>query len=153
MPVTVRLSRLFYERLGEQIANELVDWFNLVDSTYKADLRELNEVNYLRFETKLDSRIDAVRAEMRARFDQVDARFTAVDAKFTAIDAKFTAIDAKLTGIDGQFGTLESKIDFKMERWTAEIKAELERRLGEQTRWLFVVWSALLIPIIGLWFR
>jgi len=27
MPVTARLSKLFYERLGEEVANELVDWF------------------------------------------------------------------------------------------------------------------------------
>jgi hypothetical protein len=26
MPVTARLSKLFYDRLGEEIANELVDW-------------------------------------------------------------------------------------------------------------------------------
>jgi hypothetical protein len=36
--VTARLSKLFYERLGEQLANELVDWFNQVDATYRADL-------------------------------------------------------------------------------------------------------------------
>jgi hypothetical protein len=31
--------------LGEDIANELVDWFNAVDLTYRTDLRELNELN------------------------------------------------------------------------------------------------------------
>ena len=40
MPVTARLSRRFYEVLGEDVANELVDWFNVVDLTYRADLRE-----------------------------------------------------------------------------------------------------------------
>jgi hypothetical protein len=30
---------------------------------------------------------------------------------------------------------------------------DLERRLGEQTRWLLGVLVALLIPIIGMWFR
>jgi hypothetical protein len=29
----------------------------------------------------------------------------------------------------------------------------IERRLGEQTRWLFVAWASLLIPIMGLWIR
>ena len=28
MPVTARLSKAFYDQLGEQVANELVDWFN-----------------------------------------------------------------------------------------------------------------------------
>ena len=33
MPVTARLSRAFYDRLGEDIAGELVAWFNDVDAT------------------------------------------------------------------------------------------------------------------------
>jgi len=30
MPVTAKLSRKFYEAFGDEIANELVDWFNQV---------------------------------------------------------------------------------------------------------------------------
>ena len=66
MPVTAKLSRLFYERLGEQIANELVDWFNAVDATYRSDLRDLNEQNFARFDAKLEQRIAKLRAELRA---------------------------------------------------------------------------------------
>ena len=66
MPVTARLSKLFYERLGEQIANELVDWFNAVDATYRADLRQLNEQNYARFDAKLEQRLAELRGELRS---------------------------------------------------------------------------------------
>ena len=48
MPVTAKLSLAFYEKLGEGVANELVDWFNAVDATYRGDLRELNELNFAR---------------------------------------------------------------------------------------------------------
>jgi hypothetical protein len=44
MPATAKLSRRFYEQFGDEIANELVEWFNSVDATYRADLRELNEL-------------------------------------------------------------------------------------------------------------
>jgi hypothetical protein len=64
MPVTAKLSKLFYDRLGEQIANELVDWFNQVDATYRSDLRELNELNFARFDAKL--KLDLRTAELRA---------------------------------------------------------------------------------------
>ena len=40
VPVTARLSKRFYDVLGEDVANEFVDWFNAVDLTYRADLRE-----------------------------------------------------------------------------------------------------------------
>ena len=70
MPVTARLSKLFYERLGEEVANELVDWFNAVDATYRADLRDLNELNFARFDAKMDQRL----GELSARIDRVEAR-------------------------------------------------------------------------------
>ena len=44
MPVTAKLSKKFYDTLGEDIANELVDWFNQVDATYRSELRDLNEL-------------------------------------------------------------------------------------------------------------
>src|SRR5437867_8760806 len=55
-PVTAKLSRKFYETFGDEIANELVNWFNDVDATYRADLRELNELNFARFDAKLEQR-------------------------------------------------------------------------------------------------
>jgi hypothetical protein len=42
-----------------------VDWFNAVDSTYRADLRELNELNFARFDAKLEQRLAELRAELR----------------------------------------------------------------------------------------
>jgi hypothetical protein len=53
VPVTARLSRKFYERFGDEITNELVEWFNQVDQTYRTELREINEINYARFEATL----------------------------------------------------------------------------------------------------
>ena len=57
VPVTAKLSRKFYETFGEDLTNELVDWFNSVDSTYRADLRELADLQYARFEARLEQRI------------------------------------------------------------------------------------------------
>jgi len=65
MPVTAKLSRKFYEKLGDDVANELVNWFNQVDATYRADLRELNELNFARFDAKLGQRIAEVKAEFQ----------------------------------------------------------------------------------------
>jgi hypothetical protein len=64
VPVTARLSKRFYEVLGEDIANELVDWFNAVDLTYRTDLRELNELNFARFDAKLEQRLAELRTAM-----------------------------------------------------------------------------------------
>ncbi len=63
MPVTARLSQKFYEKFGEDVTNELVNWFNTVDATYRAELRELNELNFARFDAKLGQRL----AELESR--------------------------------------------------------------------------------------
>ncbi len=64
MPVTAKLSKRFYEVLGEDVANELVDWFNSVDLTYRSDLRELNELNFARFDAKLEQRLAQLRVDL-----------------------------------------------------------------------------------------
>jgi hypothetical protein len=64
VPVTAKLSRKFYERLGDDIATELVDWFNAVDETYRNQLKEINEHNWERFKDHLDARLGDVRAEL-----------------------------------------------------------------------------------------
>src|SRR5256885_17075865 len=67
VPVTVKLSRKFYERFGDDIANELVDWFNMVDATYRSDLRELNELNFARFDAKLEQRLAQLETRLTKR--------------------------------------------------------------------------------------
>lgn len=71
MPVTAKLSRKFYEKLGDDVAGELVDWFNAVDATYKSDLKEINDLNWQRLDVRLkymdahlDSRLDRLRADL-----------------------------------------------------------------------------------------
>jgi hypothetical protein len=64
VPVTAKLSKRFSEVLGEDIANELVDWFNAVDLTYRTELRELNELNFARFDAKLGQRLAELRSEL-----------------------------------------------------------------------------------------
>jgi hypothetical protein len=77
MPVTARLSRRFYDVLGEDVANELVDWFNAVDLTYRGDLRELNELNFARFDAKLEQRLAEMRAELRQEMAELRAELRA----------------------------------------------------------------------------
>ena len=67
MPVTAKLSRKFYEKFGDDVANELVDWFNMVDATYRSDLRELNELNFARFDAKLEQRLAQLERRLTKR--------------------------------------------------------------------------------------
>jgi hypothetical protein len=62
MPITAKLSRQFYEKPGDEVANELVGWLNAVDESYRDEFRGLFESNFGRVEARLremDARVDA----------------------------------------------------------------------------------------------
>ena len=93
MPVTAKLSRKFYEKFGDELTNELVEWFNQVDATYRSDLRDLNELNYARFEAKLEQ----LRAELRSEFQ-------------TGLASLEGRLLARIGILEGRFGTLEGRL-------------------------------------------
>jgi hypothetical protein len=76
LPVTARLSRKFYERFGDEIAGEFVDWFNAVDSTYQQQLRELNELNWERFKAELRATIAETQSRLTQSVAQSETRLT-----------------------------------------------------------------------------
>jgi len=100
MPVTAKLSRKFYERLGDDVANELVEWCNQVDAAYRSEFRDLFEVHFARFDAKLEQRIAEVKAEL---------------------ESKFAGLEMKFGGLESKFGGLEARLDARMAKFEARI--------------------------------
>ena len=92
MPVTAKLSKRFYDALGEDVANELVEWFNAVDTDYRQDLKDLNDANWGR----VDARIAAVESGLSGRMDALESRFQG------RMDALESRVDAKLEGLKSE---------------------------------------------------
>jgi len=109
VPVTAKLSRQFYEKLGDDVANELVEWFNSVDTTYRSDLRALNERNFARFDAKLEQRLAQLAAKLEQRLAQLDAKLeqriggvyadlrAEMREGFARVDQRFAEFETKLT--------------------------------------------------------
>src|SRR5205809_5914701 len=55
-------------------AFRFVNWFNAVDATYRADLRELNELNFSRFDAKLEQRLAELDAKWGGCWTELDAK-------------------------------------------------------------------------------
>ena len=124
MPVTARLSKRFYDVFGEEIANELVDWFNQVDDTYRADLRELNELNFGRFDAKLEQRLTELDAKWGGQWTQLDAK---LEQRLTELDAKF-------------------------EQRLAHLRTELVKELADVKsglKWMLTFWAPTALAVIG----
>ena len=71
MPITAKFSKQFYAKLGHGVADELVDWFNNVDATYRSEFRELFEVHFARFDAKLEQRIAELRSELHVEISRL----------------------------------------------------------------------------------
>ncbi len=137
MPVTARLSRKFYEKLGEDIAQEFVDWFNMVDATYRRDLRETNELNFARFDAKLEQRV----AEIDAKVGQLG---TDLNAKIDQLASGLNAtIEVRLAEQTARLVQEVSKLETKMEARSAAARVDL-------IKWTFVFWATTALAVIGL---
>jgi hypothetical protein len=66
-----KLSERFYQKFGHDLVEELVTWLNEMDSGSRTDLRELNELNFARFDAKLEQRIAEVKSDLRTELAQV----------------------------------------------------------------------------------
>lgn len=128
MPVTAKLSRRVYEQLGDDVVNAIVDWFNQVDATYRGDLREMNDLNFARFDAKLGERLAEFEAELTRRMDALEAK---LERRMAGLEAELTrrmdALEAKLTR---RMDALETKLEQCVTRTEFEQRlAQLETRL------------------------
>ena len=128
MPVTARLSHKLYEAFGEEAGADMVGWMQHMEAQ-RAELRELNELNFGRFEARLSE----LSRHMDARFTQVDARFAQVDARFTQLedtmDARFAQFEATIVG---------------------RLEAKIEQRTADLMKWSFVFWCGAVAAVAAL---
>jgi len=68
--------------------------FNMVDATYRGELRELNELNFDRFDAKLEQRV----VELEAKIDRLGTELRAeMQVGFARMDQKFAQFETTLT--------------------------------------------------------
>jgi hypothetical protein len=132
MPITAVLARTLHEALGREAAADLVDWMQTVD-THRAELRELNELNYARF----DSRLTELRQVTDARFGELRHE----------LRADITTLRMEMQTSDGELKVALAGLVSKMDRGFAEaavtsagLEAKIDRRFTEFVRWSFLFW-------------
>jgi hypothetical protein len=100
MPVTVKLSQRFYQKFGHELVDELVNWFNQMDATYRADLREMNDVNFARFDAKLEQRL----AQFESKLEQ---RMAGLETK----------LEQRMAGLETKLVQRMAGLESKLVRW------------------------------------
>lgn len=107
-----------------------------MDATYRSDLRKLNELNFARFDAKVDQRFaEAARdhdrrfAEFRVETErQIAALRVEMERGFAALRTEIEGLRTEIAGVEGA---------------TATQRADL-------LKWMFGFWVATVVPLGGL---
>jgi hypothetical protein len=138
VPVTAKLSRKFYEQLGDDVAGELVDWFNAVDATYQAQLKETNELLWERFKATLQGEAAAIRGEIAALRAEMHGEMGTMHGEIGALRAE----------MHGEMGTMRGE----MGTMRAQIGRDMSAMRGNLLTWMFIYWCGSVIALVALKF-
>jgi len=127
-----RLSKRFYDRLGEDLVIELVELLNQMASDSRADLRDLTDMTVERFDARLQQRA----AELDAKIDQ-----------------RASEIRGELRVLGGSLEQRLAEQTALIEKRLGEQSATIYRALQDQNRMLIGAWGVLMASMVALWFK
>ena len=125
MPVTAELLRRFSDTFGREITTELVNWANEVDTTRRAELRDLAEGYYQQVHQELEA--------LEVRFHQ----------ELEALEVRFHQ----------KFEVLEVRVHRDIEVMEARIRGDLAIQISqlrsELIKWMFTLWAGSAVTTVA----
>ncbi len=95
MSLTPRLTRKLHQTLGEEAAEDFVNWMRQVDAQ-RAELRELNELNFARFGARLGEMRQDVRADVAELRQEMRGGFAELRQEMGRLETKLEQRSADL---------------------------------------------------------
>src|SRR6184192_2930863 len=136
-----------YERFGDELTNELVDWFNQVDATYRGELRELNELNFARFDAKLEQRAAELDAKLEQRTAELDAK---IEQRTAQLDAKLEQRIAEVKAeLHAGLAMLEGRLLARIGVLEGGLIGRIGMVEGRLTRLTVLLWVTLVATLLG----
>lgn len=96
-----------------------------MDATYRSDLRALNELNFSRFDAKLEQRVTDLDAKLEQRMTRLEAK----------LEQRVLGLETKLEQLRGEF-----------RRDLGDVKADL-------IKWMFAFWAPTALAVVALLLR
>ncbi|MDP9177420.1 MAG: CCDC90 family protein [Gemmatimonadota bacterium] len=99
---------------------------NAVDATYKADLKETNELNWERFKATLHEEISSLRSELLGEISSLRSE------------------------LRGEISSLRGELRGDMSSLRGELRSEMKAMQADLMKWMFIYWSGTVAAIIGM---
>jgi hypothetical protein len=150
MPVTARLSKRFYDTFGDEIANDLVEWFNQVDATYRQELREQNDLNWGRVEARISASEARVLAQVRQEFGGLQQEFGSLRQQVDHLDARLSQEVTRLRAdTQHDLTLLRTALQQEMTGLRSDLDVGMQRLRADLFKWLFLFWTGTALTVIG----
>jgi phage host-nuclease inhibitor protein Gam len=143
MPVTVRLSRKFYERFGDEVTGELVDLLNTIDASYRADYRELLDARLAQFAAELRHEMGALSAQLRQEMRELSAELRQEMGELGA------ELRQEMRALRSEMTALETRLKAEMDLLRAELTVRLKTQETRLIRWMFGLWISAMLALAG----
>ena len=151
MPVTVKFSRKFYDTFGDEVANELVAWMNVVDDSYRNEFRDLFGANF----GQVRAEMAALRGELRGEMAALRSESRGEMAAFrTDLESLRTELRAEIRGetaaLRGEMKGQGEALRGEMAALRSEVHADIANLKAELLRWMFLFWVGTMGTVLAL---
>jgi hypothetical protein len=134
MAIPARLSRTLHAILGEEGADDLVNWMTHVDSD-RSDLRELT--------------VWAARADVR--FDNIDARLSRVESQLDGVEKGLADLRVEVKDANAEVKDSMAALESRLVGRIADVEARIDGRVADLFKWSFVFWcGAIGVQVLAL---
>ncbi|MFI5311741.1 MAG: hypothetical protein ACHQQ3_10935 [Gemmatimonadales bacterium] len=143
--MTATLAQVLQEKLGSTGAAEMLTWFDETQRDARQELRDLNELNFSRFDARVGERMAVLEQRLELRFGE---RMAALEQR---LSERMTALEQRLSE---RMTALEQKIELVRIQGEKNLEvglARLEQRIaaGEARllHWMIGLWIVTLSAI------
>lgn len=144
MPATATLLKRLRETLGEEATSDLVTWVDQGLTYQVAQLRELADLHYSRFDARLEQRLAECGAALRGEMTQ-------------GLVALRQEIAQGLAGLRAEIAQDLAAVRAEMAQGDASRRAEIAAlrtdmaaQRADLMKWMFIYWAGTVIPVAGL---
>ena len=115
-----------------------MSYLNQIDSSYRLELRELNGLNFARFDAKLVQRVAELRSDFKRELTALDLRW---ERRIAQLDARW----------ERRFAELDSKIEQPTSPPRGETVTEFTSCSAGLIKWMFLCWAGTAVAMVGTW--
>lgn len=161
MPVTAKLSRKFYDTLGDEATNELVDWLNTVDLSYRQEFRDLFQAHFGALDARfaqLDAglaRVEGFGAHQAERIQQGESglgdRIQRLELQLgERIQQVESRLGERIQQVEVQLGTRIGRVESQLQQLEERVNAKLEALKSSMLQWTFLLWLGTIGIVLGI---